>query len=61
MGGRKRGSHALLGGFRVHSKVTALERVDRGAEASDHNIWGFNIDRLRSLLPPLEAFGIRVS
>jgi hypothetical protein len=26
-----------------------------------HNIWGFNVDRLRSLLPPLEAFGIRVS
>jgi hypothetical protein len=41
--------------------VTALETMHRGTEANDHNIWGFNIDRLWSLLPPLEAFGIRVS
>ena len=40
-------------------KVTTLERVHRGTKVSDYNMWGFNAGRLWSVLPPLEAFGIR--
>ena len=55
------GSCALLAGSGAQLGVMVLERMPWGTEASDHNIWGFGVGCLWSLLPSLDVFGIRAS